>query len=116
MKLLFAKTFTGARPRRPDDVRAKPLDVEVFENDGKRWIKALRLAPVLGISTSALRQTLRTSPEFQDDCHNQLVSLEGESGGPVRMLTIEGARHLMSLSPARRRVAVKAFLDEIERR
>jgi hypothetical protein len=116
MKLLFAKTFTGARPRRPGDLRAKPLDVEVFETDGKRWIKALRLAPVLGISASALRQALKTCPEFQDDRHNQLVSLEGESGGPVRMLTIEGARHLMGHSPVRRRIAVKAFLDEIERR
>jgi hypothetical protein len=116
MKLLFAKTFTGARPRRPGDLRARPLDVEVFESDGKLWIKALRLAPVLGISASALRQALKTSPEFQDDRHNQLASLEGESGGPVRMLTIEGAQHLMSLSPPRRRVAVKAFLDEIKKR
>ena len=116
MQPLFAKTFTGSRPRRPGDLRAKPLDVEVFEIDGKLWIRALRLAPVLGISSSALRQALRTSPEFQDDRHNQLVSLAGESGGPVRMLTIEGARHLMSRSQARRRVAVKAFLDEIEKR
>jgi hypothetical protein len=116
MKPLFAKTFTGARPRRPGDLRAKPLDVEVFDIDGKRWVKAMRLATMLGISTSTLRHALKTSPEFQDDRHNQLVNLEGESGGPIRMLTVEGARQLTGLSPPRRRIAVKAFLDEIDRR
>jgi hypothetical protein len=115
MKLLFTKTFAARSTRRPGDRPANPVVVEVFESGGQRWIKGLRLAPMLGISTSALRQALRADPELQDDRHNQLVSLEGESGGPLRMLTIEGARCLVNCSQAGRRFAVKAFLDEIER-
>jgi hypothetical protein len=116
MKLIFTKTFTGSPPRRPGDLRAKPVVVEVFENDGRRWIRGLRLASVLGISTSTLRQAVKTSPDLQDDRHNQLVSLEGETSGPVRMLTVEGARRLAGHSGPRRRNSVMAFLDEIERR
>jgi hypothetical protein len=116
MKLLFAKTFTARSTRRPGDRPANPVVIEVFESGGKRWIKGLRLAPMLGISTSSLRQALRTDPELQDDRHNQLATVEGESGGPLRMLTIEGARRLANGSQVRRRFAVKAFLDEIERR
>jgi hypothetical protein len=115
MKLLFAKTFTGGRTRRPGDLRPKPVDVEVFENGGQRWIRGLRLAPLLGISTSSLRRALSTYPELQDDRHNKLVSLPGETSGPVRMLTIEGARRLANRSRAWRRIALKAFLDEIEK-
>lgn len=116
MKLLFAKTFTGSPPRRPGDLRARPVVVEVFENEGRRWIRGLRLASVLGISTSTLRQAVKSSPELQDERHNQLVSLEGETSGPVRMLTIEGARRLAGYSGPRRRSSVIAFLDEIDRR
>ena len=116
MKLLFAKTFSPRSTRRPGDLPGNPVVVEVFENEGQRWIKGLRLAPMLGISTSSVRQALKTDPELQDDRHNQLVSLEGETGGPLRMLTIEAARRLAKRSQAGRRFAVKAFLDEIERR
>jgi hypothetical protein len=116
MKLLFAKTFTGAPPRRPGDLRAKPIEVEVFENDGRRWIRGLRLATLLGISTSTLRQAVKDSPELQDDRHNQLVSLEGETSGPIRMLSIEGARRLAGFSGPRRRSSVIKFLDEIDGR
>ena len=115
MKLVFTKTFTGAAPRRPGDLRAKPVVVEVFDSEGRRWIRGLRLASLLGISTSALRQAVRTNPDLQDERHNQLVNLEGECSGPVRMLTIDGARRLARHSGPRRRTAVMKFLDEIER-
>jgi hypothetical protein len=115
MKLLFTKTFAARSTRRQGDLPGNPVVIEVFENGGRRWIKGLRLAPMLGISTSSLRQALRTYPELQDDRHNQLASLEGESGGPLRMLTIEGARLVANRSQVRRRFAVKAFLDEIEK-
>jgi hypothetical protein len=115
MKLLFTKTFAARSTRRKGDLPANPVEIEVFENEGQRWIKGLRLAPMLGISTSSLRQALRTYPELQDDRHNRLVSLEGETGGPLRMLTIEGARRVTNRSQVRRRFAVKKFLDEIER-
>ncbi len=113
MKLVSAKVFTARSTRRPDDRPSNPVVVEIFEIGGQRWIKALRLAPLLGISTFAVRNALKTRPELQDDRHNQLASLEGESGGPVRMLTIEGAQRLAAGIPKRRRLSVKRFLDEI---
>ncbi|HEX4157488.1 MAG TPA: hypothetical protein VHY79_03365 [Rhizomicrobium sp.] len=113
MKLLFTKTFTGGRTRRPGDLRPRPVDVEVFESGGQRWIRGLRLASLLGVSTSAVRQALKADPELQDDRHNRLVNLEGDSSGPVRMLTIEAARRVAGQSRAWRRFALKAFLDEI---
>lgn len=116
MKLLFAKTFTARSTRRPGDLPAKPVTVEVFENGGHRWIKGLRLAPMLGISTSSLRHALKTCPELQDNSHNQLVTLEGDLSGPFRMLTIEGAQRLVNRAQTGRRVAVRAFLDDIGRR
>jgi hypothetical protein len=116
MKLLFSKTFAARSTRRPGDRPANPVVVEVFENNGRRWMKALRLAPMLGISTSSLRQALKNYPGLQDENHNQLVNLEGESGGPLRMVTIEGARRLATGSQAGRRFAVRAFLDEVEKR
>ena len=115
MKLLHTKTFAARSTRRPGDLPAKPVAVEIFQGADQRWIRGLRLAPMLGISTSALRQALKTYPDLQDEHHNQLVALEGESGGPVRMLTIEGARRVASRSQVRRRFAVKAFLDEAEK-
>ena len=95
---------------------ARPVVVDVFENEGRRWIRGMRLAAVLGISTATLRSAVKNSPELQDGRHNLLVSLEGESGGPLRMLTVEGARRLVGYSTPRRRSAVKAFFDEIEKR
>jgi len=115
MKLLFTKTFAARSTRRRGDRPANPVIVDVFENGGRRWIRGLRLAPMLGISTSALRQVLRTCPELQDDRHNQLANVEGESGGPLRMLTIEGARRVAERSKAGRRFAVRKFLDEVEK-
>jgi hypothetical protein len=115
MKLIFSKVFTARSTRRVDDRPGNPVVVEVFENEGQRWIKALRLAPMLGISTYAIRNALKDRPELHAAAHNQLASLEGESGGPVRMLTIEGARRLAESIPKKRRFAVRKFLDETER-